>query len=77
MEITVIQRRCWEFMTTTRYKNNVAYSENETIESAYNKAIEGNDAGITGMQQLMPQSTSIRQWMNFLVLCYLLYVKNM
>ena len=64
-------------MTTTRYKNNVAYSENETIESAYNKAIEGNDAGITGMQQLMPQSTSIRQWMNFLVLCYLLYVKNM
>ena len=77
MEMSVIQRRCWEFMGTTRYKDDIVYSADETIESAYEKAVEGHDAGVRGMNQVMPESTRIRPWMNFLVLCYLLYVKNM
>ena len=61
MGMTVIQRRCWEFMGTTRYKNDVVYSGDETIESAYEKAVEGHDVGVRGMNQIMPESTRIRR----------------
>ena len=75
-EMSVIQQRCWNFIQSTRYKNNTVYSEDETIESAYAKAQEGQDAGYNGMTQIMPTSTNFTEWLNFLFLCYYLYVRN-
>ena len=74
--MSFIQRRCWEFMNATRYRNNVVYCDDETIESAYQKGLQGQDAGISGMNKLMPESTHIKEWFDFMFLCYFFYLRD-
>ena len=69
----MVNKRCLEFVRTTNYKNNCVYEKNETIETAYAKAMDGLDNGVSGMQQLMPESTDMEKWMDYFFFCYLLY----
>ena len=74
--MSAIQMRCWDFLHKIRYKNNIIYSEEETTETAFEKAVIGNDAGKMGLLKLMPESTNTEDWYNYLFLLYCLYCKN-
>ena len=52
------------------------YGPNETIHTAIEKACRGQDHGIEGMLQVMPEGDGVVQWYNFLFLAYLLYHTN-
>lgn len=69
----MVHKRCLEFVKTTKYKNNCVYAENEDIESAYAKAMEGLDGGVTGVKSLMPEGTDMEQWLDYYFFLYLMY----
>ena len=71
--MTTIQKRCYEFVKVTQFKNNCIYDENETLETAYTKAVAGKDNGVEGMNKLMPTSTDMEKWLDYFFFCYLLY----
>ena len=72
-EFAVIQTRCLEFVKTTRFKCNCDYSDEETVESAFDKAMGGFDNGINGMAKIMPNGTDMKEWLDYFFLCYYLY----
>jgi len=71
--MAMVHKRCLEFVKTTKFKDNCKYSGNETIETAYGKAMAGLDNGVSGMKQLMPKGTDMEEWMDYFFFCYLLY----
>ena len=75
-ELASTQRRCWEFINASTFKNNISYKSDETIQSAYQKGLAGQDAGITGLTTLMPQSTNLKEWFDFLFLTYFFYLRR-
>ena len=75
-EMSNIQLRCWKFIQTTRFNDNTVYDENENIKTAFEKAVNGNDAGKQGILNLMPLSTDAKAWFDYFVLTYYLYSRN-
>ena len=71
-----VQLRVLELSRLTNYKCNVVYGPDETIHTAIEKACRGQDHGIEGLLQVMPEGDGVSQWYNFLFLAYLLYHTN-
>ena len=71
--MTMVHKRCAEFVKITKYKNNCVYASDETLSSAYEKAMNGYDNGVIGMKQLMPGCTDMETWLDYYFFCFLLY----